>query len=49
MGEVPLEDWVGRSQELADHLHPLPVRAFAATLNTALEPTSGDLLPELWH
>jgi 3-methylfumaryl-CoA hydratase len=49
MGEVRLDDWVGRSQELADHLHPLPVRAFAATLNTVLEPTSGDLLPELWH
>src|SRR4051794_29882697 len=49
MDEVRLQDWVGRSQELADHVYSLPVGAFAATLNTALEPTSGDLLPELWH
>jgi len=49
MDEVRLQDWVGRSQELADHVYALPVRAFAGTLNTALEPTSGDLLPELWH
>ena len=30
MGEVRLQDWVGRSQEVADTIHPLPVRAFSA-------------------
>ena len=49
MGEARLQDWVGRSQEVADTIHPLPVRAFSATLNAPLAAEPGDPLPELWH
>ena len=49
MGEVRLQDWVSRSQELTDHVHDLPVRAFAATLNAPVEARPGNVLPELWH
>jgi 3-methylfumaryl-CoA hydratase len=49
MGEVRLQDWVGRTQEVADTIHPVPVRAFSATLNRPLPAEPGDLLPELWH
>ena len=49
MGDVRLQDWVGRSQKVDDHVHPFPARAFAATLNAPLGPATGDPLPELWH
>ena len=49
MGEVRLQDWVGKTQELVDRAHDLPVRAFSATLNTPLAARAGDALPELWH
>ena len=49
MGEVRLQDWVGRSQEALDTIHPPHVRAFSATLNRPLAAEPGDLLPELWH
>ena len=49
MGEGRLQDWVGRSQEVADTIHPLHVRAFSATLNAPLAAEPGDPLPELWH
>ena len=49
MGEARLQDWVGRSQEVADTIHPLHVRAFSATLNAPLAAEPGDPLPELWH
>ena len=49
MGEARLQDWVGRSQEVADTIHPLHVRAFSATLNRPLAATPGERLPELWH
>jgi 3-methylfumaryl-CoA hydratase len=49
MGEVRLQDWVGRSQEVVDTIHPLHVRAFSATLNRPLPAEPGDPLPELWH
>jgi 3-methylfumaryl-CoA hydratase len=51
MGEVRLQDWVGRSQDQADHTYQTPVRALAATLNAAhaAQAQPGDPLPELWH
>ena len=51
MGEVPLQDWVGRSQELVDTIHPTQVQGLSATLNAAqpLAALPGDRLPELWH
>ena len=49
MGEARLQDWEGKSQEVADTIHPLHVRAFAAILNAPLPAEPGDLLPELWH
>ena len=49
MGEVRLQDWVGRTREVADTIQPWPVRGFAATLDRPLPAEPGDLLPELWH
>ena len=49
MGEVRLQDWVGRTREVADTIQPWPVRAFAATLDRPLPAVPGDPLPELWH
>jgi 3-methylfumaryl-CoA hydratase len=51
MGDVRLEDWLGRSRELVDQVHPTPVRACAVTLDdaAAANPQPGDPLPELWH
>ena len=49
MGEVRLQDWVGRTEEVADTIHPMPVRGFSATLNRPGPAVPGDLLPELWH
>ena len=51
MGEVRLQDWVGRSQDQVDHTYPTPVRALAATLDAAhaAQAQPGDPLPELWH
>jgi 3-methylfumaryl-CoA hydratase len=49
MGEVRLQDWVGRTQEVADRIHPLHVQGFSATLNRPLAALPGDPLPELWH
>jgi 3-methylfumaryl-CoA hydratase len=49
MGEVRLQDWVGRTQEVTDRVQPLAVRAFSATLNAPLPAAEGDELPELWH
>ena len=51
MSEVRLQDWVGRSQDQADHSYPTPVRGLAATLNAAhaAQAQAGDPLPELWH
>lgn len=49
MGETRLQDWIGRSEDAADHVRPWPARAFAATLNLPSAPAEGDPLPELWH
>ena len=51
MGDVRLEDWLGRSRELVDQVHPTPVRACAVTLDDAAAANTqpGDPLPELWH
>ena len=50
MGEATLQDWVGRSQTLADVLTPAPARALAATLNRLdlLELAPGDAIQPLW-
>ena len=49
MGEVRLQDWIGRSQALEDQLYPTPVRALAATLGAEASAEPGAPLPELWH
>lgn len=41
MGEVRLRDWVGRTQEVADTLHPFPVRGLSATPNRPLPTVAG--------
>ena len=45
-----LQAWVGRSETVADHIGPTPVRALDATLDRparAVEPATP--LPPLWH
>ena len=46
-----LEQWIGRSQSLAEVIHPLPVRQLAATLGDAqrLHEPAAAPLPALWH
>ena len=45
-----LQDWVGKSETLADDVTAVPVRALSATLDLAVPDTSaGMALPPLWH
>lgn len=50
MSDINLQDWVGKKEEITDHIYPTPVKAFALTLNyTDFEAKAGDVLPEIWH
>ena len=49
MDGARLQDWEGRTQEVADRAHPTPVRALAATLDAPAAAEEGVALPELWH
>jgi 3-methylfumaryl-CoA hydratase len=45
-----LQDWVGKTETLADNVTPVPVRALSATLDLpAPDASSGMALPALWH
>ncbi|HQX58421.1 MAG TPA: MaoC family dehydratase N-terminal domain-containing protein [Burkholderiaceae bacterium] len=48
---LPIEDWVGRTQSLTDVIHGVQVRQLAATLNDAPRLAHGDAapLPAGWH
>ncbi len=49
MGDATLQDWVGRTETLADVVTPTPVRALSATLNgPQIDPQAGDPVPPLW-
>ena len=50
MGEPTLQDWVGRSQTLADVVMTAPARALAATLDRLdlIELAPGDALQPIW-
>lgn len=48
MSASPHADWIGRRQEVRDHLSPSLVRRIAATLSET-PPAAGDVLPPLWH
>jgi 3-methylfumaryl-CoA hydratase len=50
MNEVNLQDWVGKIEEVTDHIYPTPAKALALTLNNAdFEFREGVHLPEIWH
>lgn len=50
MNEVNLQDWVGKIEEMTDHIYPTPVKALAATLDDShLDVGEGMPLPEIWH
>ncbi|MCB1921152.1 MAG: MaoC family dehydratase N-terminal domain-containing protein [Candidatus Competibacteraceae bacterium] len=50
MNNINLQDWVGKTEEVNDHLYPTPVRALAATLDDPhLDVAQGAPLPEIWH
>jgi 3-methylfumaryl-CoA hydratase len=45
-----LQDWVGKTETLADNVTPVPVRALSATLDLpAPDASAGLALPPLWH
>lgn len=45
-----LTEWIGRTEELADRITPVPISALSATLDRADPlPQPGDALPPLWH
>ncbi len=45
-----LQSWIDRTETLHDTVTPVPVQALSATLDRDdLPPTSGDVLPLLWH
>jgi 3-methylfumaryl-CoA hydratase len=45
-----LQDWIGRTETLADEINAAPVRALSATLDRDDPlPQSGTALPPLWH
>ncbi len=47
---VNLNDWVGRSETVSDHITPTPYAALSAMLDRAPErPAVGAELPGLWH
>lgn len=48
--DLDADEWVGRTQQLADVLYPTPARGLALTLDQpGADLTEGDRLPELWH
>jgi 3-methylfumaryl-CoA hydratase len=50
MNQVNLQDWVGKTEEVTDHIYPTPVKALALTLNDSnLAVSEGARLPEIWH
>jgi 3-methylfumaryl-CoA hydratase len=47
---ISLQDWIGRSETVADTLYSTPVRALSATLDINLPaPGPSESLPPLWH
>jgi 3-methylfumaryl-CoA hydratase len=50
MSDINLQDWVGKTEAVMDHIYPTPVKALALTLNDSnLEVREGAHLPEIWH
>ncbi|CDH43950.1 FAS1-like dehydratase domain-containing protein [Candidatus Contendibacter odensensis] len=50
MGDLNLQDWVGKTEQVVDHSYPTPVKALAQTLDyNTFAADVGDVLPELWH
>jgi len=50
MADVNLQDWVGKTEQIKDHLYPTPAKALALTLDRPyLEVSEGAPLPEIWH
>ena len=48
--KVPLNDWIGRTEVIADTANPTPYAALSATLDwPVLRPAAGTPLPALWH
>ena len=46
----PLQQWIGRSERMADVVTPTPYAALAATLDRdPARPAPGTPLPALWH
>lgn len=44
------QEWIGRTEETADHVTPFPVSAMSATLDRSdPAPVFGTVLPPLWH
>ena len=50
MSEINLQDWLGKTESLADRVYPTPAKALARTLDDQdFEPGEGQPLPELWY
>ena len=50
MDLTELQNWIGKTETVADQISPVPMAALAATLDIdAPPPKAGDPLPPLWH
>ncbi|MFO1433729.1 MAG: MaoC family dehydratase N-terminal domain-containing protein [Candidatus Competibacteraceae bacterium] len=50
MNTINLQDWVGKQEEVQDHIYPTPIKALALTLNYKdFEVKEGNVLPEIWY
>jgi 3-methylfumaryl-CoA hydratase len=50
MADLNLQDWVGKTEAIADRIYTTPVRALAQTLNYKdFDPREGNPLPEIWY
>lgn len=50
MSQINLQDWIGKTETVADHVYPTPIKALARTFdNKSFDAIEGNELPEIWH
>jgi 3-methylfumaryl-CoA hydratase len=50
VSQINLQDWIGKTETVADHVYPTPIKALARTFdNKSFDAIEGNELPEIWH